>query len=73
MAPDLTLHPTLLLIWLDRGLAGEAPEAFLNGCGIAVEVVGIKNRQGFQLEPRRWKAEQTFGCLPGPCSAAMAA
>jgi transposase len=26
-------------------------------------VVGIKGRQGFQLETRRWKAEQTFGCL----------
>ena len=63
LAPDLALHPTLLLIWLDRGFAGEAPEAFLNGYGIAVEIVGIKNRQGFQLEPRRWKAEQTFGCL----------
>ena len=63
LAPDLVLHPTLLLIWLDRGFAGEAPEAFLNGYGIAVEIVGIKNRQGFQLEPRRWKAEQTFGCL----------
>ena len=63
LAPDLVLHSTLLLIWLDRGFAGEAPEAFLNDYGIAVEVVGIKNRKGFQLEPRRWKAEQTFGCL----------
>src|SRR3990170_191403 len=63
LAPDLALQPTLLLIWLDRGFAGEAPESFLNGYGIAVEIVGIKNRQGFQLEPRRWKAEQTFGCL----------
>ena len=63
LAPDLTAHPTLLLIWLDRGFAGEEPEAFLNGYGIAVEIVGIKHRQGFQLEPRRWKAEQTFGCL----------
>ena len=63
LAPDLVLQPTLLLIWLDRGFAGEAPEAFLNGYGITVEVVGIKNRKGFQLEPRRWKVEQTFGCL----------
>ena len=63
LAPDLALHPTLLLIWLDRGFAGEAPKAFLNSYGITVEVVGIKNRKGFQLEPRRWKVEQTFGCL----------
>ena len=63
LAPDLAAHPTLRLAWLDRGFAGEEPEAFLNRHGIAVEVVGIKDRQGFQLEKRRWKAEQTFGCL----------
>jgi putative transposase len=63
LAPDLAAHPTLRLIWLDRGFAGDAPELFLNGYGIAVEIVGIKKRQGFQIEPRRGKAEQTFGCL----------
>jgi transposase len=63
LTPDLALHPTLLLIWLDRGFAGSEPEAFLNRHGITVEVVGIRNRQGFQIEPRRWRAEQTFGCL----------
>jgi putative transposase len=63
LAPDLTAHPTLLLIWLDRGFAGDGPEAFLNRYGITVEVVGIRNREGFRLEKRRWKVEQTFGCL----------
>ncbi len=63
LAPDLALHPTLLPVWLDRGFAGEEPEAFLNGHGITAEVVGIKSREGFRLEERRWKAEQTFGCL----------
>ena len=62
-APDPAVHPTPLLIWLDRGFAGGDPEAFLNGHGVTVEVVGIKDREGFQLEKRRWKAEQTFGCL----------
>jgi putative transposase len=61
--PDLALHPTLLLVWLDRGFAGDEPEAFLNRYGIAAEVVGIRDRKGFRLERRRWKAEQTFGCL----------
>src|SRR5881409_2202203 len=61
LAPDLAAHPTLRLAWLDRGFAGEEPEAFLNRHGIAAEVVGIRNRAGFQLEKRRWKAEQTFG------------
>ena len=63
LAPDLVARPTLRLVWLDRGFAGEEPEAFLNRYGITIEVVGIKNREGFRLEKRRWKAEQTFGCL----------
>src|SRR5919202_528606 len=63
LAPDLAAHPTLRLAWLDRGFAGEEPEAFLDRHGIAVEIVGIRNRAGFQLEKRRWKAERTFGCL----------
>src|SRR3954467_11619947 len=36
LAPDLAAHPTLRLAWLDRGFAGEEPEAFLNRHGIAV-------------------------------------
>jgi putative transposase len=63
LAPDLAAHRGLLLIWLDRGFAGEAPTRFLHDHGITVEIVGIKQRQGFQLEPRRWKVEQTFGIL----------
>jgi putative transposase len=63
LAPDLALHPTLLLIWLDRGFAGDGPIAFLNGYGVTVEIIGVKKRRGFQIEKRRWKVEQTFGCL----------
>jgi putative transposase len=63
LAPDLAVHPTLLLVWLDRGFAGDEPEAFLNRYGVIVEVVGIRDREGFRLERRRWKVEQTFGCL----------
>ena len=63
LAPDLAGLPTLPLIWLDRGFAGADPEAFLNGYGVTVEIVGSRGRRGFQLEKRRWKAEQTFGCL----------
>src|SRR3954471_16239860 len=63
LAPDLAAHPTLRLAWLDRGFAGDEPEAFLDGHAIAAEVVGIRDRAGFQLEKRRWKVEQTFGWL----------
>ncbi len=63
LAPDLAVHGSLLLVWLDRGFAGDEPCAFLQRHGIAAEIVGTPGRQGFQVEPRRWKVEQTFGCL----------
>ena len=63
LAPDLAAQPTLLLIRLDRGFAGADPRAFLDGYGVTAEIVGLKDRRGFQLEERRWKAGQTFGCL----------
>jgi putative transposase len=53
----------LLLVWLDRAFAGDGPAIFLRGYGIAAELVGTRGRQGFRVEPRRWKVEQTFGCL----------
>ena len=46
----------------DRAFAGDDPAAFLQAHGIAL-LVGTVGRQGFQVEPRRWKVEQTFGCL----------
>ena len=63
LAPDLAAHAPLLLVWLDRGFAGHDPCAFLQRHGIAAEIVGTPGRKGFQVEPRRWKVEQTFGCL----------
>jgi putative transposase len=63
LAPDLAVHGSLLLVWLDRGFAGDEPCAFLQRHGIAAEIVGTPGRKGFRVEPRRWKVEQTFGCL----------
>jgi putative transposase len=63
LAPDLDAHASLLLVWLDRGFAGDDPAAFLRAHGLTPEVVGTIGRKGFQVEPRRWKIEQTFGCL----------
>jgi transposase len=63
LAPDLEAHAALLLAWLDRGFAGDDPANLLRGCGINAELVGTVGRKGFQVEPRRWKVEQTFGCL----------
>ena len=63
LAPDLAAHASLLLVWLDRAFAGDEPAAFLRGHGIVPELVGTPGRRGFRVEPRRWKVEQTFGCL----------
>lgn len=63
LGPDLEAHASLLLIWLDRGFAGDDPAIFMRGYGIRAELVGTLGRKGFQVEPRRWKVEQTFGCL----------
>ena len=63
LAPDLDAHASLLLAWLDRGFAGNDQRAFLQRYGVTPEIVGTPGRKGFQVEPRRWKIEQTFGCL----------
>src|SRR5215210_5739277 len=55
LGPDLAAHASLLLIWLDRGFAGDEPRDFLRTYGIVAELVGTVGRKGFQVEPRRWK------------------
>jgi putative transposase len=50
-------------VWADLAFAGERAAAPLERHGIALEVVGRKDKAGFAVEPRRWKIEQTFGCL----------
>jgi putative transposase len=52
----------LKLIWADGAYAGQLVEWVKNACGWLLEIVrrnqGIK---GFQLLPRRWVVERTFG------------
>jgi transposase len=64
LAPDLAVHGSLLLVWLDRGFAGEG--RVLSSSVTAsptAEIAGTSGGNGFQVEPRRWKVEPTFGCL----------
>jgi transposase len=63
LAPDLGNHGSLLLVWLDRAFAGNHRAIFLRRHGISAERIGTHGRQGCQVEPQRWKVEQTFGCL----------
>ena len=52
----------LRLIWADGAYAGQLVEWVKNTCGWLLEIVrrnqGVK---GFQLLPRRWVVERTFG------------
>ena len=52
----------LRLIWADGAYAGQLIEWVKNTCGWLLEIVkrnqGVK---GFQLLPRRWVVERTFG------------
>ena len=50
-------------VWADLAFAGERAAAPLERHGVALELVGRKDESGFAVEPRRWKIEQTFGCL----------
>ena len=46
----------------DLAFAGERAAVPPERHGIALELVGRKDKTGFAVEPRRWKVEQTFGC-----------
>src|SRR3569623_2263415 len=50
-------------VWADLAFAGERAAAPRERHGIALVPVGRKGMAGFAVEPRRWKIEQTFGCL----------
>jgi transposase len=50
-------------VWADLAFAGGRAAAPLERHGIDLELVGRKDKSGFAVEPRRWKVEQTFGCL----------
>ncbi len=63
LAPDLAIHPSLLLAWMDLGFAARRCSRLLAHYGVIQELVGTTGRKGFVVEPRRWKVEQTFGCL----------
>lgn len=54
--------PRLRLIWADGGYAGQFVDWVQRVCGWAVEIVKRpKGMKGFQVLPRRWVVERTFG------------
>lgn len=54
----------LKLIWADGGYAGQLIEWAKTFCGWLLEIVRKKeNSKGFQVLPRRWVVERTFGWI----------
>jgi putative transposase len=53
----------LLKVWADLAFAGDAAAAPMIRCGIDLELVGRQNKTGFEVEPKRWRVEETFGIL----------
>src|SRR5687767_268751 len=54
---------SLLKVWADLAFNGDAAAAPMIRCGIDLELVGRKDKTGFEVEPRRWRIEETFGVL----------
>jgi putative transposase len=54
---------SLLKVWADLAFSGDAAAAPMTGCGIDLELVGRMGKTGFEVEPKRWRIEQTFGIL----------
>ena len=54
---------SLLKLWADLAFNGDAAAAPMIRCGIDLELVGRKDKTSFEVEPRRWRIEETFGVL----------
>jgi transposase len=61
LKPELARSP-LRKVWADLAFNGAAA-APTTRCGIELELVGRKNKTGFEVEPKRWRVEQAFGIL----------
>lgn len=58
------LFPRLQLIWADGGYSGQLVEWVKQMCGWTLEIVKRSDDMtGFQVLPRRWVVERTFGWL----------
>lgn len=59
-------RPRLKKIWADGGYAGKLIEWVLQKIGCVLEIVKRPDEQkGFEVLPRRWIVERTFGWFEG--------
>ena len=63
LLPELRQRfPRLTKLWADGTYAGEFVEQACNPYGIDVEITTrLSDQPGFQVIPRRWVVERTFG------------
>ncbi len=58
------IYPRLELLWADNGYSGQLIEWVKNTCNWVLEIVKRPPKmKGFQVLPRRWIVERTFGWL----------
>jgi putative transposase len=58
------VFPRLELIWADAGYSGKLIDWVSSVCGWMLEIVRRRDDiKGFQVLPRRWVVERTFGWL----------
>jgi transposase len=64
LAPNLGLHASLLRLgWIALSRATSRPPSFRPTASFFPSWAAPSGREGFLVEPSRWKVEQTFGCL----------
>lgn len=61
--PESAAASRMTKLWVDLGFNGDAPVAVATRVGVDLELVGRRNKVGFELDPVRWIAEQGFGKL----------
>ena len=52
----------VVVLWVDCGYSGENAKAMQQMCGVKVEVIE-RNSKKFEVLPKRWIVERTFGWL----------
>ena len=56
-------HPRMKLVWVDSAYAGTFVDWIKERFGWSVEVIRLRQPHRFQVQPRRWVVERTFGWL----------
>lgn len=59
----ISKYPTLVQCWADSAYGGHFRKVAQNDYDLHVEIVKGLKEQGFHVQPRRWKVEQTFAIL----------